>query len=148
LVDELVPMRSALVLAPEGTDDGLLTCRDILQLNNLQARLVVLSACETGKGQITGDGVVGLSRAFIIAGTPSVMVSQWNVDDIWTAFQMQKFYASYLKGKDKAGALREAQLATIAQLETPLAAGAKRDMSKARANPRYWAAFQLIGEQK
>jgi CHAT domain-containing protein len=147
LVDEEHPMKSAVVLAPTDKDDGLLSVRDILTLKNLRARIVVLSACQTGRGKITGDGVVGLSRAFIIAGAPSVLVSQWNVDDILTDYQMEKFYRFYLKGTDRARALRDAQLATIHHLEgdgtaTPVAHTAE----KLRANPRYWAAFQLIGE--
>jgi CHAT domain-containing protein len=150
LVDQEHPMRSALVLAPSGEgDNGLLSVRDILTLPNLKARLVVLSACQTGKGQIAKDGVVGLSRAFIIAGTPSILVSQWNVDDAMTEFQMTRFYHSYLDGMDKARALREAQLETIRFMENvPEGQPIQPDPSKPRANPRYWAAFQLIGESK
>lgn len=142
LVDEEHPMKSALVLAPTDQDDGMLTVRDIITLKNMHARMVVLSACQTGRGKITGDGVVGLSRAFIIAGAPSVLVSQWNVDDIMTEFQMEKFYRYYLKGEDRAKALRDAQLATIQYMET----GQEKSPGSLRANPRYWAAFQLIGE--
>jgi CHAT domain-containing protein len=140
-------MKSSVVLAPTDTDDGLLSVRDILTLKNLKARIVVLSACQTGRGKITGDGVVGLSRAFIIAGAPSVLVSQWNVDDIMTDYQMERFYRFYLKGTDRARALRDAQLATIRYMEnTPDGAVVAHSPFKARANPRYWAAFQLIGE--
>jgi CHAT domain-containing protein len=118
--------------------------------------MVVLSACQTARGKITGDGVVGLSRAFIIAGTPSILVSQWNVDDIMTEFQMKQFYKSYLSGQDKAKALRNAQLATISFMEkgtiTPAdpaaqATAAAHAADYVRANPRYWAAFELIGEK-
>lgn len=146
LVDEEHPMKSALVLAPTDKDDGLLSVRDILTLKNLKARMVVLSACQTGRGKITGDGVVGLSRAFIIAGAPSVLVSQWNVDDVMTEFQMEKFYRFYLKGEDKARALRDAQLATIHYMENTGDNVVAHDPAVVRANPRYWAAFQLIGE--
>lgn len=147
LVDQEHPMRSGLVLAPTATDDGLLTVRDILTLKNLKARMVVLSACQTGRGKITGDGVVGLSRAFIIAGTPSVLVSQWNVDDVMTEYQMTKFYQSYLKGMNKAQALRNAQLATIKYIENaPEGTKPQTDPTYLRANPRFWSAFQLIGE--
>ncbi len=139
LVDEEHPMESSLVLAPTAYDDGMLSVKDIISMKELKARLVVLSACQTGRGKITGDGVVGLSRAFIIAGTPSVMVSQWNVDDIMTEFQMKQFYKSYLAGVGKSKSLREAQLATIKFME----GGGKVTV---RANPRYWAAFQLIGQ--
>jgi CHAT domain-containing protein/tetratricopeptide (TPR) repeat protein len=146
LVDEEQPTRSALVLAPEKGDDGMLTVGDILQLKNIKASLIVLSACQTGRGKITGDGVVGLSRAFIIAGTPSVIVSQWNVDDVMTEYLMRKFYEEYLSGKPKAQSLRNAQIAALKALERnrtePLTP------STIRGNPRFWAAFQIIGEQK
>lgn len=155
LIDADSPMDSSVVLAPEGDDDGLLTVKDILELPTLRAKLIVLSACQTGKGKVTGDGVIGLSRAFIIAGTPSVMVSQWNVDDVMTEFQMALLYKELLSGQKKARALRVAQLKTINFMEKGLAssfadegeddeeAGKK---TKDRANPRYWAAFQVIGE--
>ncbi len=144
LIDEEHPMESALVLAPEGTDDGLLAVRDILELPQLKARMVALSACQTGRGKITGDGVVGLSRAFVIAGTPSVLVSQWNVDDVLTEYQMVAFYKSYLAKEGKAKALRQAQLKTIDFMERP-SPGTTPTPGAPRANPRYWAAFQLIG---
>jgi CHAT domain-containing protein/lipopolysaccharide biosynthesis regulator YciM len=149
LVDEERPMQSSLVLAPTTGDSGRLTAFDVINLmkDKLKARLVVLSACETAKGKIQRDGVIGLSRAFIIAGTPSILVSQWNVDDVMTEFQMVKLYGAYLKGADKAKALRDAQIATIRFMEnTPPGSPPVLDPTKARANPRYWAAFQLIGE--
>jgi CHAT domain-containing protein len=145
LIDEEHPMDSAVVLAPEVNDDGLLTVRDILQLPQLHARLVVLSACQTGRGKITGDGVVGLSRAFIIAGTPSILVSQWNVDDVMTEYQMKALYSSYLKGSSKAKSLRDAQLKTMSYMEKILPSEPVGG-EKIRANPRYWAAFELIGD--
>ncbi|MBX9691596.1 MAG: CHAT domain-containing protein, partial [Cyanobacteria bacterium] len=98
LINQAQPMDSAVVLAPEGGDDGLLTVKDILELPPLKADLVVLSACQTGKGKIASDGVVGLSRAFVIAGTPSIMVSLWNVDDVMTEYQMENLYYELLKG--------------------------------------------------
>lgn len=142
LIDQAHPMQSSLVLAPTSRDDGLLTVKDILAQVKLKAKLVVLSACQTGRGQITGDGVVGLARAFIISGTPSVLVSQWNVDDIMTAYQMKQFYEDYLAKNGKAKALRNAQLSTIKFME----GNGKSEQLKYRANPRYWAAFQLMGE--
>ncbi|HEY9784945.1 MAG TPA: CHAT domain-containing protein [Candidatus Obscuribacterales bacterium] len=152
LINEEKPMESALVLAPTESDDGLLTVKDILQLPPLKAKVVVLSACQTGRGKITGDGVVGLSRAFIIAGTPSIIVSQWNVDDVMTEYQMEQFYKAFLAGKTKAQALRQAQLKTIAFMEKTMAASPASAFQGAgqavRANPRLWAAFQLIGEQR
>jgi CHAT domain-containing protein/tetratricopeptide (TPR) repeat protein len=140
LIDEEHPMDSAVLLATDGNDDGILSVRDILRLPPLKAHLVTLSACQTGRGRISGDGVAGLSRSFIIAGTPSVMVSLWNVDDVMTAYQMESFYKDYLASQSKAVALRAAQIKTLTFLEKGLT------VQGSRANPRYWAAFQLVGE--
>jgi len=152
LVNQDQPMDSAVVLAPEGGDDGLLTVKDILQLPQLKAKMIVLSACQTGQGKITGDGVVGLSRAFVIAGTPSVLVSLWSVDDVLTEYQMESLYYELLRGANKASALRKAQIKTINFLEKGLTSRtadpklASAPKQEDRANPRYWAAFQLLGE--
>ncbi len=146
IINEEQPTLSGLVLAKDGKDSGFMTVKDILNLPPLKSRLIVLSACQTGRGKITGDGVIGLSRAFIAAGTPSVIVSHWNVDDVIAEFQMEVFYKALLAGKGKAESLREAQLKTISSME-----GSMADTSSPtfiRANPRYWAAFQLIGEAR
>lgn len=153
LINPDAPMESSVVMAPGAGDDGLLSVKDILGLPPLSARLIVLSACQTGKGAITGDGVIGLSRAFIIAGTPSVMVSQWNVDDVMTEYQMGLFYKALLTGSSKSAALREAQLKTLEFMEDDgndeeEVAEAGKKAGEIRANPRYWAAFQLIGEYR
>lgn len=123
------PLNGWLALTPEGTDNGLLTVDEIFGLN-LNTELVVLSACDTGRGKITGDGVVGLSRAFVSAGTPSILVSLWQVPDNSTAVLMQEFYHQLQKGEDKAQALRQAMLTTM----------------KTFPNPVDWAAFTLMGE--
>ncbi|HEY9747364.1 MAG TPA: CHAT domain-containing tetratricopeptide repeat protein [Allocoleopsis sp.] len=119
----------AIALAPSGQDDGLLTASEILNLQ-LNAELVVLSACDTGQGRITGDGVVGLSRSLISAGVPSVIVSLWKVPDEPTATLMTEFYRQLQRQPDKAQALRQAMLATKASYPDPLD----------------WAAFMLMGE--
>ncbi|MBD1861121.1 MULTISPECIES: CHAT domain-containing tetratricopeptide repeat protein [Trichocoleus] len=119
----------AIALAPSGRDNGLLTASEILDLK-LNTDLVVLSACDTGRGRITGDGVVGLSRSFIAAGAPSVMVSLWQVPDAPTATLMTQFYQTLQQQPDKAQALRQAMLATMKQ----------------HPDPKDWAAFTLIGE--
>ncbi|MCL1468301.1 CHAT domain-containing protein [Argonema galeatum A003/A1] len=121
-------MPGAIALAPSGKDDGLLTSSEILKLK-LNAELVVLSACDTGRGKITGDGVIGLSRALIAAGVPSVIVSLWSVPDAPTAELMTEFYRQLQKNPDKVQALRQAMLATI----------------KNHPDPKNWAAFTLIG---
>ncbi len=119
----------AIALTPSNQDDGLLTADEILELN-LNADLVVLSACDTGRGRITGDGVIGLSRSLISAGTPSVVVSLWSVPDAPTASLMTEFYRNLKESSDKAQALRRAMLTTMKQ----------------HPNPKDWAAFTLIGE--
>ena len=118
----------ALALTPGNGEDGLLTAAEILEMD-LQAELAILSACDTGRGRITGDGVVGLSRALITAGVPSVIVSLWAVPDSPTAALMTEFYRQLQPGQTKAQALRQAMLVT---LET-------------HPEPINWAAFTLMG---
>ncbi|MGB6015024.1 MAG: CHAT domain-containing protein, partial [Nodosilinea sp.] len=118
----------AIALAPSASESGLLTAAEILQMN-LNAELVVLSACDTGRGRITGDGVIGLSRAFVTAGVPSLMVSLWAVDDDATAEWMVTFYDQWQQTGDKAQAARQAMLTTMEN----------------HPDPRLWAAFTLIG---
>lgn len=133
LLNELKPLGwevpGAMALAPTANSDGLLTSSEILDLR-LQADLVVLSACNTGLGDITGDGVIGLSRSFIAAGTSSLIVSLWAVPDAPTAELMAEFYRQYQQTSDKAKALRQAMLITLQRYPVP----------------RDWAAFTLIGE--
>ncbi|NEP62493.1 MAG: tetratricopeptide repeat protein, partial [Symploca sp. SIO2G7] len=122
----------AIALAPDGTgklNDGLLTAGEIFDLD-LNAELVVLSACDTGRGRITGDGVIGLSRSLITAGVPSIIVSLWSVPDAPTADLMSEFYRNFQQTGNKAQALRQAMLTTM----------------KTHPNPQDWAAFTLIGE--
>jgi CHAT domain-containing protein len=142
LLDEFRGLGSAIALAPDspssvptltkgaiGEVDGLLTAEEILDMK-LNAELVVLSACNTGRGRLTGDGVIGLSRSIISAGVPSVLVSLWAVPDAPTASLMTEFYQNLQKNPDKAHALRQAMLTTMKQ----------------HPNPKNWAAFTLIGE--
>lgn len=118
----------ALALAPTDTDSGFLTAAEIFTLP-LQARLVVLSACDTGLGKITGDGVVGLSRSFLTAGVESLVVSLWSVPDEPTALLMAEFYRQLQQQPDRAVALQQAMLVT-------------RDRYP---QPAKWAAFALFG---
>ncbi|VXD24368.1 TPR repeat-containing protein [Planktothrix serta PCC 8927] len=119
----------AIALSPSASDDGLLTSEEILRLN-LTADLVVLSACNTGAGTITSDGILGLSRSLIAAGIPSLIVSLWKVPDTQTAELMQTFYQQLQQTNDKAQALRQAMLITM----------------KNYPNPQDWAGFILIGQ--
>ena len=121
-------MYSYLLLAPTDEDDGLLTVNEIFGLS-LRSGLVVLSACQTGLGELSGgDEIIGLSRAFLYAGAKDVIVSLWSVADDPTAFLMTQFYAN-LKENPAVHALRLAQLAVKEKYD----------------NPTYWAPFQLIG---
>ncbi|GGA57736.1 CHAT domain-containing protein [Okeania sp. KiyG1] len=120
---------SSLDFAPSGQDRGFLTEWDIYQLN-LTADLVVLSACETGLGEITTDGVVGIARPFVGAGVPSVVISLWQVPDSTTSELMIDFYKNLQAGQNKAQALRQAMLTTMEKYP----------------EPGYWAGFFLVGE--
>ena len=116
------------------TEDGLLSAYEIFNLK-LNAELVTLSACETGLGkEIKGEGMIGLTRAFMYAGAPSVMVSLWNVDDESSADLMIGFYRHWrgaANGKlSKAEALRLAQLEAIEQ----------------SSSAYFWAPFILVGK--
>lgn len=119
----------ALAFTPDKNNDGFLTYYEILELN-LNAELVVLSACDTGRGEITGDGVIGLSRSFLAAGAPSIVVSLWKVPDDATQLLMVEFYRQLDVTGNKAEALRKAMLITL----------------KKFPEVKNWGAFTLIGE--
>jgi CHAT domain-containing protein len=110
--------------------NGFLTASEIFDMQ-LQADLVVLSACDTGRGDVTGDGVVGLSRSLAVAGVPSVIVSLWEVSDDATMSLMSEFYRNLrVKKLAKSQALRQAILTTMQQYPKPV----------------LWSAFMLVGE--
>jgi CHAT domain-containing protein len=117
-------LRSGLALAGANTwlkaspppEDGLLTAEDVTGLDLLATELVVLSACETGLGQFhAGEGVVGLRRAFVLAGAKTLVMSLWKVPDEPTRELMEDFYRRLLAGQGRAEALRDAQLAMKAK---------------------------------
>jgi CHAT domain-containing protein len=119
--------------------DGWLTVSEVYGLDLRQADLVVLSACETQLGEeglktelgvTAGDEVVGLTRAFFFAGTPTVVASLWKVDDEATGELMERFYTHLKAGVSKAEALRQAQLETMAEYPDPYS----------------WAAFVMSGD--
>jgi len=128
---------SFLALAPDSTNDGLLTVGEVMDDSNFSvpAELVVLSACQTALGSVTqAEGTVGLQRAFFAKGARALLVSLWSVDDEATAMLMKAFYNHWLGDRDaptKAEALRRAQR-TVRR--TPRF-----------ASPVYWAAFELVG---
>lgn len=134
IVDPREPDRSCVVLArgDGGTDDGYLYTLEVLE-TNLDADLVVLSACESGRGRIrSGEGVVGLGRAFLGAGARQLVASLWKVDDASTARLMKIFYERVFENSDPVDvALMRARNAMIASEDT--------------AHPFHWAAFVAIG---
>ena len=130
LFDEQQGLQSSLAFSTKDNQDGYLTAEEILDLD-LAADLVVLSACNTGRGKITGDGVVGLSRSFLLAGAQSTMVSLWYVPDISTSALMTEFYQQLQQdGVTQPQALRKAMLNTM----------------QTYPSPREWAAFMLVGQ--
>lgn len=132
------PLRSRVLLSAGAEEDGSLTVSEIFSLD-LSAYLVTLSACETGeigsyvagKEFSSGDDLVGLTRAFIFAGSPSVVASLWYVSDAATVLVMERFYTE-LKKHDKAYALCEAQRYMIRESDYPA--------------PIFWAPFVLFGD--
>jgi CHAT domain-containing protein len=127
--DPINPLFSAIRLTPDRKANGKLQADEVFGLN-ITADLVVLSACQTGLGDIRGgDDVVGLNRAFIFAGTHALMSSLWRVSDVSTAILMKQFYREYARG-DKAGSLRKAML----------------HVKNRYPHPGYWGAFVLTGD--
>jgi CHAT domain-containing protein len=125
--------RSALLLrrTPALDDDGLLQPLELCRLD-LDADLVVLSACRTGTGRFSrGEGILGLSGAIMAAGARSVISSLWTVNDKSTAALMTRLYRYLEEGKTKAGALRQAKLEML---------------GTAYAHPFFWASFILSGD--
>lgn len=128
------PMFSSLVLASSGgaKDDGLLEAWEISGMK-LNAGLAVLSACETARGLSTGEGLIGLSWSFFVAGVPRVVASQWKVESNSTADLMRSFYKDLRTGKG-ASVSRSLQRAMIGQIK-----------KGGRRHPFYWAGFVSIG---
>jgi CHAT domain-containing protein len=134
LVRPAEPAASNIALCPdpEGSEDGYLHTLEILAMP-IDSRLVVLSACESARGRIgRGEGVVGLSRAFIAAGASSVVASQWAVPDESTSILMMEFYRQMVKKKKPAHeALNNARMALLEH--------------EKYSHPFYWSPFVLIG---
>lgn len=135
-------LRSGLLLSGAGTseatgssqsfnqaDNGVFTAYEAINLDLRNTDMVVLSACETGKGDLkAGEGVYGLQRAFIIAGAQSIIMSMWKVDDQATQQLMSLFYKNRGKSESVAAAFREAQLSLLQQYK----------------DPYYWGAFMMF----
>lgn len=134
-------LRSGLILAganiawsgnslPDEVEDGVLTAQDVATLNLRKTDIVVLSACDTGLGEITSEGVFGLQRAFKKAGVQTLLMSLWEVDDKATAIFMTSFYKHLVIENDKRKAFLEAQ-------------NTVRSIDKYKS-PFYWAAFIML----
>lgn len=141
-VEDKALTRSGLLLAgannalmgkqlPEGVDDGILTAKEISQLDLRGMDLVVLSACQTGLGEIKGDGVFGLQRGFKKAGVNSILMSLWKVDDEATRILMTQFYKNLTSEMSKFESLKQAQKSV-------------REKNPKYQDPYYWAAFILL----
>jgi len=120
-------------LAKTGSEQGILTALEASTLNLWGTRLVTLSACDTGLGDVrNGEGVYGLRRAFVLAGAETIVMSLWPVSDYVTREMMRRYYRGLKQGLGRGEALRQAQLAMLAQRE--------------RRHPFYWASFIQAGD--
>ncbi len=133
--DNKFPDRAALVLGPDpaSQEDGLLQAREISTLT-LNADLTTLTACDTGVGRLQGqEGIANLVRAFLLAGSATVVASLWSADDTFTAALVKQFYENLKKGQDKGLALRQAKIDLLKKYGD-------------QALPYYWAGFVMVGE--
>ncbi|MBN2385092.1 tetratricopeptide repeat protein [bacterium] len=144
-IDELFPLDSALALSipgenGSGRENGLLQAWEIFEKVRLEADLVTLSACNTAQGkQVSGEGIIGLTRAFQYAGARSILASLWSVPDISTKELTVRFYNHLQNGKSKDEALQAAQMDLLSN-PTP--------GPDSTNHPLHWAAFSLIGDWK
>jgi CHAT domain-containing protein len=133
---------------PLGQDDGILTALEVAELDLSGVELAVLSACETGLGEVAGgEGLLGLQRAFQVAGAQAVVASLWKIGDEPTRALMARFYENlWRKNQPPAAALREAQLSMLRGGLWRGVGGIKRETDgpgSDRLPPLYWAAFLL-----
>ncbi len=138
LLDDKFPTLSSLAFTDtqDSTENNFLQAYEISKLD-LNADLVVLSACQTGYGKFErGNGVASLARAFMYAGVPSIIVSLWQVDDQATSKIMKEFYLNLASGMNKAQALRQAKLNYI------------KNAPEAMRHPAYWSPFIQIGNSE
>ena len=133
LSDDVQPMFSCVVVgrADNDPDDGVLEAREIIDMK-LNADLAILSACESGRGGIArGEGLIGLSWAFLVAGCRTTVVSQWSVASKSTSDLMIAFHRNLLRGEQPPSALRHAEMSV--------------KKSAAHSHPFYWAPFVVVG---
>lgn len=135
IINDSLPMYSKLLFTSSKNPDSALNTYEIYNMN-INSRLTVLSACNTGSGQLAkGEGVMSLARAFLYAGCPSIVMTLWSVEDESSARLMVDFYKYLLNGYTKDEALRKAKLKHI-QSADPL-----------HAHPYYWLGYVSIGDQ-
>jgi CHAT domain-containing protein len=143
ILDNIIPMNSGLQFVASATDDGFLSGYEILNLN-LTAHLTILSACQSGDGQLVkGAGIVGLSQAFLHAGSNAVLVSRWKIADKPTAILMRYFYSAYKQNHSISQALLLARqkLFKTSRIQHLLF----EKVNTRYSHPRYWAGFRLNG---
>lgn len=113
---------------PQGVEDGILLSKELSELDLSHFDIVVLSACDTGLGDVKNDGVFGLQRAFKLAGVQTIIMSLWEIDDNVTSVFMNHFYQNLLSGASKHDSFKQAQ----------------NSIRKEYTNPYYWAAFIML----
>ena len=144
-VDPERPGLSALILSPTKDEDGFLTGLEVLSMD-IPADLAVLSACETGKGKvIDGEGIMGLTRAFMFAGAPRVICSLWNADDEATQPLMRKFYELWRPKDGKPGLGAAAALRKAQEHVRTFVKVVDGKETRPWAHPYYWGGWTLWG---
>lgn len=136
IVNDLHPAFSKMIFAPDdkGTEDGFLNTYEVYNVR-LDAMMVVLSSCNTGMGMfVTGEGLLSLARGFLFAGSRSVVMSMWEVEDISASEVIKSFYRNMRSGMTKSAALRSARLSFLSTAD------------QARSHPYYWSTLVIYGD--
>jgi CHAT domain-containing protein len=129
--DQVDPLQSRILFAPDGDDAGFMLAREIYGLDMRHVSLITLSACETGLGRVArGDEILGFTRSFLSAGASGLLVSLWPVEDESTGLLMITMYSNLAQGRPAAASMQRAQLAVMRKYKEPY----------------FWAAFDLVGD--